>query len=266
MHFFYEDKKTFIQAGESRRLAFGAHIHSHLEMVLIKEGRCGVAVDFTDHIVSKGDILLIFPHQVHQYHSDEDLDSLLLIFPLQIVPEFSRTFQRQLPVSPVFSGVGNDPEIAGLFHRVVAAANDTSVHSDNLFKGYLLALLSLLFAQTSFSELPPSEPETIKRVLNYCGDHYTDDIDLDQTARALHLNKHYLSHLFQEKLHMGFRTSINTLRISEACYLLRQEEHTITEIAYLLGFNSTRSFNRVFLAQQGQSPRAYRNGSLKTGK
>lgn len=259
MHYFYEEKKTLVQAHETQSLSYGAHIHSHVEMVLLEKGRSDISVDFKKYTLTQGDVLLIFPHQVHQYHNEEGLFGFLLIFPMELASEFKRIFQRHLPVCPVLTGAGKDAEVAHLFRQAVWTALHHPPFEDTLLRGYLLATLSLLLPQIKLAGLPAAEPETIIRVLNYCQEHYTDDISLESVAKVVHLNKHYLSHLFHEKLHMGFRTYINMLRVSEACHLLKQDNHTITDIAYALGFNSTRSFNRVFLAHQGKTPHAYQN-------
>lgn len=77
-------------------------------------------------------------------------------------------------------------------------------------------------------------------------------------SQALHISRTYISHLFSEKLHMGFSEYIGMLRISDACNLLATRDMSITEISYAVGFDSTRSFNRLFLKYTGMTPREYR--------
>ena len=129
---------------------------------------------------------------------------------------------------------------------------------DTLIKGYFLALLSELFQVVKFTETKSSDGDTIKAVLNFCSENYTQNIQLKTIAQALHISRTYISHLFSEKLHMGFSEYIGMLRISDACNLLVSCDMSITDISYAVGFNSPRSFNRLFLKYTGVTPREYR--------
>ena len=76
--------------------------------------------------------------------------------------------------------------------------------------------------------------------------------------RELHLNKYYISHLFSSKLGIRFNDYVNSLRVSQACRLLRDTEMPITEISDAVGFNTQRTFNRAFARFRGCSPGEYR--------
>jgi AraC-like DNA-binding protein len=75
-------------------------------------------------------------------------------------------------------------------------------------------------------------------------------------AQQLHLSKFYISHVFRQRMQIGFTEFINNLRIKCACELL-QKGHSITETAFSSGFTSIRTFNRVFLKEIGLSPSEY---------
>ena len=94
--------------------------------------------------------------------------------------------------------------------------------------------------------------------MDYCARHYTEEISLEELARDLHMSKYYVSHIFSEQLNTGFIDYINTLRLSEACRYLESTENNVTEIGELVGFGSTRTFNRVFKSRYQVSPLEYR--------
>ena len=95
-------------------------------------------------------------------------------------------------------------------------------------------------------------------MLRYCRERYRSDLTLDSVAAALFISPHHISHLFNHRLGMGFRDYVNLLRLDEAEALLRQSDRSVTEIASLCGFGSTRTLDRVFLRHRGMSPRDYR--------
>jgi len=129
--------------------------------------------------------------------------------------------------------------------------------SEGIIKGHFLVLLGELFQMMAFEDAKAADADTLQSVINFCLENYQKDISLDRVAEALHISKYYLSHVFSEKLHMRFNDYIAMLRMTEACELLVNKKMSITEIAYEVGFNTPRSFNRAFLKHVGTTPREY---------
>ena len=66
---------------------------------------------------------------------------------------------------------------------------------------------------------------------------------------------------------MNFRNYLGALRSEYAANLLRTTEDTMTDICGKAGFDSQRSFNRIFKTIYNMSPREYRanmNAYLKS--
>jgi AraC-like DNA-binding protein len=53
---------------------------------------------------------------------------------------------------------------------------------------------------------------------------------------------------------------LNRYRITQAKRLLKETDHTITQIAMDVGFSDSGYFSRVFRRETGMSPEAYRRG------
>jgi len=258
MKFFYENKDLSIRAHYGNSLAFGAHLHNHIELVCMLEGRTKLLVDSKTYIVCAGDAFIIFPNQIHQYQKIDNERYFLSIFPTDLCPEFQGIFKSKVPVSPVIERASDNKKILPLVDSIVEINMQKHPYYHTCIKGYFLILLSELFQMMKFENLKSPDANTIKAILNYCADNYTGDIKLETVSRALHVSKYYISHLFSKKLHMGFSEYIGTLRISEACRLLKNTDMSITEVAYNVGFNSTRSFNRLFLKYTGLTPRQFK--------
>lgn len=258
MNFFYENKDLSIRAQYGTGLAFGAHLHNHIELAYMIEGRTRLLVDSKTYIVCAGDAFIIFPNQIHQYQKIDHERYFLSIFPADLCPEFQMIIKNKVPISPVIEKASENNKILPLVDSIVEVNKQKPPYYHTCIKGYFLILLSELFQMMEFENLKSPDANTIKAILNYCADNYTSDIQLETVSRALHISKYYISHLFSQKLHMGFSEYIGTLRISEACRLLKNDDKSITEVAYNVGFNSTRSFNRLFLKYTGMTPRQYK--------
>lgn len=259
VYYFYEDKGLSIRADYGTSLEFGAHFHRHLELVYMLNGSAKGWVDSREYLLSTGDVFLVFPNQIHQYEKIGREDCIVCIFPPEICPDFQGIFNSKIPASPLVQQV--DASVLSTIEQIVAVNEQKPPFWESLLKGYFLILLSHLFGRMRFTDNRTQSSDTIQAILNYCAAHYTADIRLETISQELHISKYYISHLFSEKLHIGFQEYIAMLRISEACRLLTNEQKSITEIAYLVGFNSTRSFNRAFLKHTKQTPRQYRQNA-----
>lgn len=259
MKFFYENKDLSVFTGYGSSLAFGAHLHNNIELVYMIEGRAKAVVDSEECIICAGDAFIVFPNKIHQYHKIDHENYFISIFPPELCPEFHNLFKYKEPVFPVIKNAGKNAEILPLVRQIVEISQENTTYHDTIIKGYFLILLSELFQMVQFENVKSSDGNTIKSILNYCAENYQKDMKLETISHELHISKYYISHLFTKKLHMAFNEYIGMLRISEACKLLSAQDSCITDIAYNVGFNSTRTLNRLFLKYVGMTPREYKN-------
>lgn len=258
MKFFFENKGQALLTAERQSLEFGAHLHTHLELVLMMEGRTKVLVDSKEYILETDDILLIFPNQIHQYFRISSEKCWLAIFPASLCSEFQALFKSKLPASPIIQNAAANPVIRQALQQILAVNSRKTAFSQEIIKGHFLVLLGELFQMVSFVDATGQHPDTIKNLINFCQDNFQTDISLDKAAEALHISKYHLSRLFADKLHMKFTDYISMLRIAEACKLLQNENNSITEIAFEVGYNTPRSFYRAFQKHVGMTPREFR--------
>lgn len=250
---------------EMRKFAFTAtrfnsllprpHIHTHLELVYLKEGRSEVVLDNKRYMLEAGDLFLAFPNQIHYYYDQMPVDGCFLIFSPEIVREFKEIFQTKMPVNPVVHTDGLPMDIWDCLQKISQKLKTGEAFDEIAAKGYLLAILGEMFSHIEFSN-KPGDQETIKKILSYCIEHYTEPLTLESLAKELYLNKYYISHIFKERMNTSYKDFINQLRIERACDLLK-EDVSITEVAYASGFSSVRTFNRAFFKYMDMTPRDY---------
>lgn len=264
----YENKKDDFSCRNALSgrypLAFGAHLHYHLEMVYMIEGCTTCAVDTGEYTIQSGDVLLVFPNQVHRYDPADKEKYLLFIINPDLMPELSRSFEGAAPTSPIVRGVGNDPYMHQLLMTLSRTEDMPADYRDAITKGYLLAFFGELLSRMTFRENNQTDSMTLRSIVSFCAQNYSRELTLGTLEEELHLSKYYISHLFGSKIGTGFNDYINALRVSEACRYLRRTNKSITEISTLVGFGTLRTFNRAFVKQVGMSPSEYRKTALGT--
>ncbi len=109
----------------------------------------------------------------------------------------------------------------------------------------------------------PQWAETLKEMIQ-------DQLDtnmtlsLQQASEELEINPAYLSREFSKYFdNLSFGDYMRKLRIEKACDLIKNTNHSLTEIGYLTGFSDQSHFNRIFKKVVGQSPSAYRKSVKK---
>ena len=103
-----------------------------------------------------------------------------------------------------------------------------------------------------------SEPPMIRRARAYIYANQADPIDLDQVAKAMHVSTFYFCKMFKKATGLTFTDYLSRVRVEKAKTLLLNPHIRISEIAYVIGFQSLTHFNRMFRKIVGQSPTAYR--------
>ncbi len=99
----------------------------------------------------------------------------------------------------------------------------------------------------------------IERIQQYIQENYMDSgLGLSRISQEFHISEGYVSSIFKEQSSVNFGDYVENIRINKACQLLKENEHTISEIAEFVGYNSVQSFRRAFKRVKGISPKEYR--------
>lgn len=109
--------------------------------------------------------------------------------------------------------------------------------------------------------VPKTIPEPIKHALEFIHANYQRPIKLKEVASAIHLNKSYLSQLFQKTMGITYSEYLVELRISSAKHYLKTTNKTAAEVAEIVGFSSQNYFTKVFKHSVGVSPIRFRYSS-----
>ncbi|HEX2920583.1 MAG TPA: AraC family transcriptional regulator [Bacteroidales bacterium] len=95
-------------------------------------------------------------------------------------------------------------------------------------------------------------------VYTFIRENYFRHISLEKISRIAKMNPVAFSRYFKENYGTGFIEYLNRTRTNKACYLLRETDYQIHEIAEECGFGSISNFNKRFRKMEGRSPKNYR--------
>ncbi|MBS0659524.1 MAG: helix-turn-helix domain-containing protein [Verrucomicrobia bacterium] len=92
----------------------------------------------------------------------------------------------------------------------------------------------------------------------FLAEHYAEDIDVPQVARAAGVHPQYASALFRDLRGRPLVEALARRRVAQAQLLLRTTDATVLDVALTSGFQSLSRFYAAFRRFVGQSPAAFR--------
>ncbi len=98
-------------------------------------------------------------------------------------------------------------------------------------------------------------------ITNYIEEHYAAEISRDGIGQLFKLAPNYISFLFKQQTGSSFIEYLNNLRLAKACFLLKQYNQTLDEVALAVGFSSAAYFCRLFKRCYSITPTEYRHRS-----
>ncbi len=94
--------------------------------------------------------------------------------------------------------------------------------------------------------------------LRYIDEHYARPMTTQELADLEHLSCGHFRVLFKAKTGMTPAGYITTLRLRNACVLLKKTDLTVKEISQSVGFSDQMYFTRVFTKHFGMPPKVFR--------
>ena len=115
------------------------------------------------------------------------------------------------------------------------------------------------------ARIAPVTLAALRRAHDLIDRDYAEPLDLDVLAREAGYSKFHFARTFAEAYGESPRAYLTRRRIERAKNLLRAANLSVTEVCFLVGFESLGSFSTVFHRLVGQPPSAYRAASLGAG-
>jgi len=250
---------------------FPPHWHSAAEFTVALVDGCKYKVNNTLYELSSGDVLLVWPQQIHETVKIPHCGVIFIQFPSLILDNnldlvsISRFLYTHHHLS-----AKDYPELTGFIKtkidEIKKIHNSTDVLSETRCKlciyDILLKISEHVISERSkdsnIEKISGSGRLYIRSACNYIIENSSDKLTQEDVAKHIGLSTFYFSKLFNQYMNTSFAAYLANIRVKTATTLLLDDNLSITECAFMAGFQSTTSFNRVFHEITGYSPREYR--------
>lgn len=100
--------------------------------------------------------------------------------------------------------------------------------------------------------------EQVDAILQYVHRHFDQPLSMAAIAAWQGMTPPTFSRLFKRTTGDTFVAFVRRLRLDYACRLLLDQQHSIADICFMVGYGNLSNFNRHFRRLTGSTPRAYR--------
>src|SRR5215510_13028057 len=98
---------------------------------------------------------------------------------------------------------------------------------------------------------------SLAKVRNHFESNYSQSISLSDAATIAGVERKHFGKLFRHTVGIGFKEWTIRLRIQKAMEAIREQHQRISDIAFSVGFQDLRTFERAFKKQTGVTPREF---------
>lgn len=263
--------KHYLVNDSNNRATFW-HFHPELEIVYVKGGSGVRHVGNHMSYYEDGDLVLIGSNLPHNGFTNKFTGNSE-----EVVIHFDKNFAGK--------GFWNIPEMSSIKKLIHLSSNGLSFHGEsknrigNMIKslssmneierllkfiGILESMaksndIEILNTEAYSSKFNNKKTEKASKVFQYIRDHYADPINLKEIAAISSMTVPSFCRYFKNMSDKTFTQFLNDYRIIKSCKLLRESEHTIRDIALMVGYNSIAHFNKHFKLLTRKTPKEYRS-------
>ena len=255
---FYENRDKHYSCHIWLHPNYPKHLHKHVEFIYVHEGNMEMTVNSTTQTMKTGCCALVYPNQIHALSSTGDVDLMLIIIDMEYMDDFFDELNLYEMESPFFHRNMLTKYGQGILDLLYINAHESNIPY-TISKGMTTALFGDIFTTLPLvKKKQHTEQNTTQKILLYINENIRFDLSAKALAKELGISTYHLSRIFSRELKMSFPSYVTHQRLNLACDLLRDTQRNITDIAYDVGFSSTRNFLRCFKDKYGCTPKEWR--------
>ena len=258
------------------------HQHPEVQITLIYKGEGKIIVgDYINHF-KPNDIYFIGPNLPHVFRNDPkyyDPDNTTNVHSISVffvwdsfgaqflnlpesknLLEFSKNSERGIKI--IDETRGKVAEILEEMFNVFGM--------DRLI--LLLKLLNILSESQDIQPLASSgvyndfneqDGKRLDAVYRFTMNEYPRKINLKEVANIASMTENSFCRYFKRRTRKSYIDFLNEIRIGQACKLLQQDDYSISQVCFEVGYNNLSNFNRKFKEINGCTPSDFRKQQNK---
>lgn len=236
---------SVVQIGETysnERTTVPDHKQRFEEISFIASGKGVMYRDGVASPVGKGDCFLSFRGEVHRIESNPQSPPHFCFLAFTSEDPTVCALIEELKKAPrkIFL-----PEAEQFFSECIRESFEGKPFADEAIGAAIWRLLVLLARTQKNASAAQPDSSLIYRITVFLRNHIEDPNAIGKLAGFFHLNERTLAAAFRRSMGESLHSYYQRMRMEHARTLL-QSGHTVTEVAFVLGYSSIHPFSRAY--------------------
>lgn len=162
-------------------------------------------------------------------------------------------------------------EMQQILWKLLIESAENNPYSRTLMLCYLQETLLLLMQmyetlnrKTLLAAVSHARNDLLSDVLTYMNERITEPLTVEEICHAFYISRSSLQALFKTHLNTSPKNYLINIKLQKSKELIRANQYTISEIAYMLGFSSIHYFSRLFKRYFHTTPSDYQKKVAET--
>lgn len=252
------------------------HKHEYSQLWIITKGNAVHIINNQEYKVNQGHVYVINEGYSHGFKDADNLEMYTVFYSTEKLMQYAGSlenlpgFQALFVLEPFYKAESNgknnmmldytEQKFAfSILNKMLCEYNEKNSGFDIIFNSYFLILITFLSRQcTPCKKDVFDKTKQIAQVVSFLESNYTKKINVDELAQKACLSTRQFTRIFKENYNTTPMNHILQLRIKHACYLLRNTNQSITEIASDCGFVDSNYFSKQFKKITNTTPSKYK--------
>lgn len=245
------------------------HWHHHYEIIRILSGSFHLTLDSNTRSYYQGDVIFITDGMLHGGNPEDNTCVYdCIVFDLQILMKDNHACSKSIHdimdhkiiINTLLSR--DSTSILPIIDCLTGTLSRRQTGYEFMTQGYLYQLLGTVFQEHLYQENTYDLTEagrlnSMKKVLSYIAESYSQNISLDMLAKIAGMNPKYFCRYFRNMTERTPIDYLNYYRIECACEMLSTKNISIKEAAISCGFNDESYFIKTFHKYKGITPKQF---------
>ena len=221
---------------------------AHNRLILVKKGSFLFSIDEAKITADTGTLIFAFTNEHICATTKDNGEYMYIDFSGGRADELFKRFGINAG-NRYFNGFDG---LIPLWHDSLVRASEQTID--------LTAESILLYSLSRLNTSPSEQSTLVKQIIDMTEESFNNpQLSISTIAEELAYNPKYLSHLFKQKMGVGYTEYLRTYRIRYAIMLIEHGINSVKNIAALCGFSNPLYFSSVFKQTVGVSPTEYKS-------
>lgn len=252
------------------------HNHPCYEIYYVLKDSITMNINGKPHRLTEGQLALIMPGVIHEVDYEPLKEARFFVITFEFCPRFGRdtggrdvlverfeldTLMRMLKVQDYYicTDCYNCDTIV---RRIEAELKDRDIGWRmtvlNLYLQFIINALRNISFDSSYPPYGRKNVNAAIEISKYMHRHFSEDITLKSVAYALNMTPRNVSRLFKGYFGTTFGKTLSRFRYNFARHYLLTTDHSVDEIAKMVGFKSPRILFKMIRENEGMTIAEFR--------